>query len=59
MGVLDMLDMLDIKELLRITLIIVFITILIKCCNSEDPIVYLIDSAAYYKEYVDSAFNKL
>lgn len=52
MGVLDM------KELLRITLTIVFITMLIKCCNSEDPITYLIDSAAYYKEYADSAFNK-
>lgn len=52
MGVLDM------RELLRITLIVVFITILIKCCKSENAIEYLIDSAAYYKEYADSVFNK-
>ena len=46
------------KELLRGTLIVVFTIILIKCCKSENAIEYLIDSAAYYKEYADSMFNK-
>ena len=52
MGVLVM------RELLRITLIVVFIILLIKCCKSENAIEYLIDSSAYYKEYADSVFSK-
>lgn len=46
------------KELLRSALIVVFLIILIKSCKSENAIEYLINSAAYYKEYADSVFNK-